>query len=112
MKKLLSLLMLVTFVTVQANAASFNGLEAAFKEFSYSMATLDAQEDKEAYAQATKKMNEAVEQAIASGATTHELVDFAASKIADPNAKSSFEIAMAQINLQKIICQRVSKACY
>jgi hypothetical protein len=110
MKKLLSLVMLLSFVTVQANAATFNGLESAFKEFSYTVGSeIDPQTDKELYKEATKKMNAAIEKAQKEGMTNAELIEFAKSKIVDPTVREAFENATTMVQLQALSSKEARK---
>jgi ASC-1-like (ASCH) protein len=108
-KRIFGLSLLMAFVTVQANAATFNGLEGAFKEFSSTIASIDAQENQEAYAEATKKMNDAISSAQLEGMSNADLIAFATDKIVDPAAKASFEAVLTKIQLEKVSAKQARK---
>lgn len=101
MKRIISLIMLFAFVTVQANAASLNSLKTAFDELNYSLGVEWDQKDKAFYAEATKTFQNKVQELQDAGLTNAELLAFAKSQLKDENLIKEVEttLNLVQINL-------------
>lgn len=107
MKRIISLVMLLSFVTVQANASTLNSLKLAYDELNYSLSVEWDQKDKEFYKEATKTFQEKIAELQKSGLSNEELVQFAKSTIKNENVKKDFETAL---NLVKVNLLSVEEA--
>lgn len=79
MKRVLALIMLMSFVTVQANAATNNSLKTAFDDLNYTLSVEWDQQDKDFYNAQVDGFQDKIESLKADGLSNQELVDFAIS---------------------------------
>lgn len=107
-KKLFSAMMIVSIFTVQAHAATNNGLKAAFDEMTYSIEQSDPS-DKAAVESNLKKFTAVVRDLQKQGLTNSQMIDFAKSEIKDQKVAQDLETAMNMIKINKMDSEDASK---
>ena len=108
-KKLITLMLALSIFTVQAHAATDNGLKAAFDELNYSLSTEWDQKDKSFYEAQMKQFSATVRDLQAKGLTNAQLIDFAKAEIKDAKAAKDLETAMNMIQINKMSSADASK---
>lgn len=107
-KKLFSAMMIVSIFTVQAHAATNNGLKAAFDEMTYSIEQSDPS-DKAAVEANVKQFTAVVRDLQKKGLTNAQMIDFAKSEIKDQKVAKDLETAMNMIKINKMDSEEASK---
>lgn len=107
-KKLFSAMMIVSIFTVQAHAATNNGLKAAFDEMTYSIEQSDPS-DKAAVEANAKQFTAVVRDLQKKGLTNAQMIDFAKSEIKDQKVAKDLETAMNMIKINKMDSEEASK---
>jgi hypothetical protein len=108
LKKLVTLMMVVSIFTVQAHAATENGLKQAFNEMTYSVEQLDPS-DKAAVETQLKQFTAVVRDLQKKGLTNSQMIDFAKSEIKDQKVAKDLETAMNMIKINKMDSEEASK---
>lgn len=108
-KKLLTLVMVFALFTVQAMAATQNGLKTAFDELNYSLTVEWDQKDTKFYDAQMKKFNETIRDLQAKGLTNAQLIEFAKSEVKDARVAKDLETAFNMISIQKMTGAEASK---
>jgi hypothetical protein len=108
-KKLITLMLALSIFTVQAHAATDNGLKAAFDELNYSLTTEWDQKDKAFYETQMKQFASTIRDLQAKGLTNSQLIDFAKSEIKDAKAAKDLETAMTMVQINKMSSAEASK---
>lgn len=107
-KRLLTLSMVVAIFSVQANAASTNGLKAAFDELNYSLSVEWDQKDQAFYKAQLKQFNSTIQDLKAQGLTDAEMTAFAASQIKDAQTAKDVQAALNTISVEKMGSEEAS----
>ncbi len=107
-KKLITLMMVVSIFTVQAHAATENGLKQAFNEMTYSIEQSDPS-DKAAVEANLKQFTAVVRDLQKKGLTNQQMIDFAKSEIKDAKVAKDLETAMNMIKINKMDSEEASK---
>ena len=108
-KRLFTLMLVLSIFTVQANAATSNGLKEAFNELNYSLTTEWDQKDKAFYETQMKTFAATIRDLQAKGLTNAQLIDFAKSEVKDAKAAKDLETAMTMIQINKMSSAEASK---
>ncbi len=108
-KKFISLMLVLSIFTVQAQAATNEGLKVAFNELNYALTTEWDQKDNAFYEAEMKKFAATVRDLQAKGLTNAQLIDFAKSEIKDAKAAQDLETAMSMIQINKMSTGEASK---
>jgi uncharacterized protein YoaH (UPF0181 family) len=108
-KKLITLMMVLSIFSTQANAASQNSLKAAFDELNYAMAVEWDQQDKDFYQAQMQKFSNEIRSLQAEGLTNEELIAFVKSEIKDAKTARDMETAFNMISINKMSSEEASK---
>ncbi len=108
-KKFITLMMVVAIFTVQAQAATQNGLKAAFDEMNYALTVEWDQKDQSFYEAQLKKFTGVVRDLQKSGMTNAQMIDFAKSEIKDAKVAKDLETAFSMITINKMSSEEASK---
>lgn len=108
-KRLFTLMLVLSIFTVQANAATSNGLKEAFNELNYSLTTEWDQKDKAFYETQMKTFAATIRDLQAKGLTNAQLIDFAKSEVKDAKAAKDLETAMTMVQINKMSSAEASK---
>lgn len=108
-KKLLSIVMIVSIFTVQANAATNSGLKAAFDELNYSLSVEWDQKDQDFYKNQMSAFTATVRDLQAKGLTNAQMIDFAKAEVKDAKVAKDLETAFNMISLNKMSSAEASK---
>jgi hypothetical protein len=100
--KILSIVMLFAFLSVQTQAATHDGLKAAFDELTYSLETEWDQKDKSFYDTQMKKFLLTLGQLQAKGLTQSQLMDFAKSEVKNAKVAKDLETAFTMVQINKM----------
>lgn len=101
-KKLFTLMMVVSIFTVQAHAATNNGLKAAFDEMTYNIEQQGLGENKDFVNAELKKFSAVVRDLQKQGMTNAQLIEFAKSEVKDAKAAKDLETAFNMISINKM----------
>lgn len=93
LKRLITLLMVLSIFTTQAMASSNTGLKAAFEELNYSLTVEWDQKDESFYNEQMSIFASKVDELKSEGLSQSDLINFAKSEL--KNAKSSFDLESA-----------------
>lgn len=102
LKKLLSMVLLLSVFSVHAEVNSQNSLKKAFDELNYSLSVEWDQKDKAFYSAQMEKFSSTVKNLQATGMTNLDLVNFAKSQIKDKNLAKDLETAFSLISINKM----------
>lgn len=102
LKKLLSFALVFVFVTVQASAATDNGLKAAFDEMNYGLIVEWDQQDKDFYTQTVAKFTKTVADLQAQGLSNAELLDFLKAEVKDQQFARDLDTLNSLMALNKV----------
>lgn len=102
LKKLITLMMVLSIFTVQAHAAAHNGLKNAFDELTYSLNVEWDQKDKAFYQSQMKKFTDTVSAMQTEGLTNAEMIDFLKSEVKDERVAGDLQTAFNMISLHKM----------
>lgn len=94
--------MVLSIFTVEAYAASNEGLKAAFNELNYSLTVEWNQKDKDFYTAQMKKFSSAVRDLQAKGLTNQQLIDFISSEVKDQKVAKDMQTALTMISLNRM----------
>ena len=108
-KKFLSFVMVLSIFTVQANAASQNGLKAAFDELNYNLSVEWDQKDQAFYRTQMSEFAATVRDLQAKGLTNAQMIDFAKAEVKDAKVAQDLETAFNMISLNKMSSAEASK---
>jgi Skp family chaperone for outer membrane proteins len=108
-KKLLTLMMVVSIFTVQAQASTQNGLKAAFDEMNYSLTVEWDQKDNAVYEAQLKKFTGVVRDLQKQGLTNSQMIAFAKSEVKDAKVAKDLETAFSMITINKMSSEDASK---
>jgi hypothetical protein len=100
-KKLITLMMVLTIFTTQAQAHTSKSLKAAFDELNYSLSVEWDGQDKSVYAEHVKAFSAKVRQLQANGMTNEEFIDFVKSE-ATPAVAKNIEEALNVIEINQM----------
>lgn len=109
LKKLISLMMIVSIFTVNAYATSQEGLKAAFDELNYSLVVEWDQQDKDFYTNQMKKFMGTVRELQAKGLTNSQLMEFVKSEVKDQRVARDLETAFNMISINKMSSEEATK---
>ncbi|HXH31569.1 MAG TPA: hypothetical protein VNJ01_12195 [Bacteriovoracaceae bacterium] len=101
-KKLLSLMLVLSIFTVNASAASHSGLKQAFDELTYTLTVETNGKDDAASKTAMKNFSTKVRELRAQGLTNAEMIAFVKSEVKDAKVAAEIEAAFNMINLTKM----------
>lgn len=87
---------------VQANAATHNGLRAAFDELNYSLNVEWDQVDKAFYNKAQEKFANSLRELKAQGLSNQELISFALAEVKDSKLQRDLETAFNMVTINKM----------
>lgn len=102
LKKFFVSSMVFCLLIVQANAATHNGLRAAFDELNYSLNVEWDQVDKAVYNKAQKKFANSLRSLQAQGLTNQEIISFALSEVKDAKLQRDLETAISMVMINKM----------
>lgn len=108
-KKFLAIVSLICLFVVQANAATGNGLKAAFDDLNYSLSVEWDQKDNDFYNKAQAKFANAVRDLQSKGLTNKELIDFAVSSVKDEKLAKDINTALSLVVINKMSQQEAHK---
>lgn len=101
-KKFFLLMIAFTLLSVQANAATHNGLKEAFDELNYSLTVDWDQTDKAFYNDQMDKFSATVKDLQAQGLTNQELVDYTLSQVKDQKLAQDLKTAFTMVVINKM----------
>ena len=101
-KKLIALMMVLSIFTVQANAATNDGLKAAFDELNYALTVEWDQKDKVFHETQMKNFTASIRDLQAKGLTNAQLVEFAKSQVKNAQVAKDLETALNMIQINKM----------
>ncbi len=101
-KKFITLMMVVAIFSVNAQAASQNGLKQAFDELTFALTVETNGKDAAASKEAMKTFSAKVRELKAQGLTNEEMISFVKSEIKDAKVAAEVEAAFNMINLTKM----------
>jgi CheY-like chemotaxis protein len=101
-KKIISMMMVFSIFTVQAQATTQNGLKAAFDEMTYSITVEWDQKDKAFYEAQVEKFTQVVTDLQKQGMTNAELVEFAKSQVKDVQLAKELDTIFSIITINKM----------
>lgn len=101
-KKFFLLMIAFTLLSVQANAATHNGLKDAFDELNYSLNVEWDQQDKAFYNEQMDKFSATVKDLQAQGLTNQELVDYTLSQVKDAKLAQDLKTAFTMVVINKM----------
>jgi hypothetical protein len=104
-KKLLTLFLAFSILTLEAQARVPSGLKAAFDELNYALSVQWDQKDKEFQAQALEKFSAKVAQLQEQGLTGQEMIEFVHSQIKDQRLARDLETTFSMIQINKMTSQ-------
>lgn len=107
--KILSFLMFLSFLTVQTQAATHNGLKAAFDELNYALTVEWDQNDQQVYEKEMKKFMNEVRQLKNEGLTNEEMIGFVKTQIKDQKVAKDLETAFSMITINNMSTEEASK---
>jgi hypothetical protein len=102
LKKIFTFMMAFAIVIVQAEAASNNGLKAAFDEMTYNIEQQGLGDNKEFVNGELQKFSAVVRELQRQGMTNTQLIDFAKSEIKDQKVAKDLETAFNMISINKM----------
>ncbi len=108
-KKFIAFMMVVAIFTVQAQAASQNGLKAAFDEMNYALTVEWDQKDQSFYEAQIKNFISVVRGFQKAGMTNSQMIDFAKSEIKDAKVAKDLETAFSMITINKMSSEEASE---
>lgn len=109
LKKFIAFFMIVAIFTVQATAATDNGLKAAFDELNYSLTVEWDQKDKAFYTEQMKNFSSVVRELQSKGLTNEQLVEFVKSEVKDARVARDLETTFNMIQINKMTPAEASK---
>lgn len=101
--------MVVAIFTVQAHAATDNGLKAAFDEMNYSLTVEWDQKDQSFYEAQMKAFTGKVRELQKKGLTNQQMIEFAKSQVKDQRVAKDLETAYSMITINKMNSEDASK---
>lgn len=101
-KKLFAFSMIFCMLVVQANAATHNGLKAAFDDLNYALTVDWDQTDRAFYSSQMEKFSSQIKSLQEQGLTNKELMDFALSQVKDEKAAKDLQTAFTMITINKM----------
>lgn len=102
LKKLVTLMMVLSIFTVSAHANTVTGLKAAFDELNYSLVVEWDQKDKDFYSAQMKKFQSTLRDLQAKGLSNQQLVDFVKAEVKDKKVAKDLETAFNMISINKM----------
>ncbi|MGE3609999.1 MAG: hypothetical protein AB7I27_10470 [Bacteriovoracaceae bacterium] len=108
-KKIFAYFMIASLFIVQANAATANGLKAAYDELNYSLIVEWDQKDKGFYTEKMKEFSSVIRDLQAKGLTNSELLAFVKSEVKDARVARDLEATFNLIQLNKMSAADASK---
>ena len=109
LKKLISLMLVMSMFVVSAHAASQEGLKAAFDELNYSLVVEWDQNDKDFYQNQMKKFMGTVRDLQSTGLTNAQLLDFVKSEVKDQRVAKDLETVFNMISINKMSSEDATK---
>lgn len=101
-KRMITLMMVVSIFTVNAYAASNAGLKAAFDELNYSLNVEWDQKNKDFYSAKMSEFSAVVRDLQAKGLTNAELIDFVKAEVKNEKVARDIQTALTMISIQKM----------
>lgn len=108
-KKFITLMLVLSIFTVQANASTTDGLKAAFDELNYALTVEWDQQDKDFHEQQLKTFAAKIRELQAKGLTQAQMVDFAKSQIKDAKVAKDLETAFNMIQINRMTTAEANK---
>ena len=108
-KKFITLMLALSIFTVQAQAASQDGLKDAFNDLSFALTVEWDQKDKEFHNEAMKKFSAQLRDLQAQGLTNAQMIDFAKTQVKDAKLAKDLETAMNMIQINKMSAAEANK---
>jgi hypothetical protein len=108
-RKIFGMIMVLSIFVAQAQAASHNGLKAAFDELNYSLVVEWDQKDKDFYFAQMKKFTTTLKDLQAKGLTNAQLVEFVKSEVKDERVAKDLETAFSVISINKMSSEEASQ---
>lgn len=102
LKKFVTLIMIFSMFTAQANVATSQGLKAIFDELTFSLNVEWDQKDKSFYDAQMKKFTEQLKQLQVAGLSNKDLVEFAKDQVKNEKVAENIEAAMNLIQINKM----------
>ncbi len=109
LKKLITLMMVLSIFIGQATAATNDGLKAAFDELNYSLTVEWDQKDKVFHEAQMSKFSAVIRDLQAKGLTNAQLIDFAKAEIKDSKVAKDLETALNMIQINKMSAGEANK---
>ena len=109
LRKIISLFIVMTLFTVQAQASVHDGLKAAFDELNYALTVEWDQKDKAVYESEMKKFMATVRDLQKNGLSNDEMMAFAKSQVKDARVAKDLETAFTMITINKMNSEEASK---
>jgi hypothetical protein len=104
----MTLMMVLSIFTTQANAASQNNLKAAFDELNYSLTVDWDQKDKEFYNEQMKSFSKVLRDLQSQGLTNSQLIDFVKAEVKNEKIAKDLETAFNMISINKMSSEEAS----
>jgi uncharacterized protein YoaH (UPF0181 family) len=108
-KKFITMMMVVSFFTVNAQAVTQNGLKAAFDELNYALTVEWDQKDQDFYTEQMKQFSAQIRELQAKGMTNAQLIAFVKSEVKDAKVARDLETAFNMISINKMNSEEASK---
>ncbi len=108
-KKFITTMMVVAMFSVQASAATNEGLKAAFDELNFSLTVDWDQKDQAVYTAKMKEFSAKIRDLQAKGMTNSDLINFVQSEVKDQKVAKDLETAFNMISLNKMSSEDASK---
>lgn len=101
-KKFIALTLLVCFLSVEANAATHNGMKAAFDDLNYALSVEWDQKDKAFYSAQMDKFKDNLTALQKQGVSNQELIEFALAQVKDEKVAKDLRTAFTMISINKM----------
>ena len=108
LKKIMTLILVISIFSVETQASAQQGLKVAFDELSYSL-TVENPSDKEARNYHMKKFISSIRELQAKGLTSAQLLDFAKSEVKDQRVARDLETAFTMIQINKMSTEEANQ---
>jgi hypothetical protein len=108
-KKFITSMMVVAMFSVQASAATNEGLKAAFDELNYSLTVEWDQKDQAVYSSKMKAFTSQIRALQSKGMTDADLISFVQSEVKDKKVAKDLETAFNMISINKMSSEEASK---
>lgn len=108
-KKLITLMMVLSIFTTQANASTNDGLKAAFDDLNFALTVEWDQKDKAFHEGQMSKFTAALRDLQSKGLTNSQLIDFAKAEVKNAQVAKDLETALNMIQINKMSPSEANK---